>query len=317
MVRTGLKRKSTGFAHCILLIFMCTVLLSEVRAEEEKLPFCAKVYCEMSDSSNVTANLIEGNTFEVLETVYDDEGGMWYRIRTDFGVEGYVRANEIDRLKIEKQEQPQELPESAESLETGDIDENTSAENVSDEEILQEEASDAQKSDKVNGEVITLAVVNLRSMPSAGSKIINKIGKGVRIKYSQKLMNDTGESWYKVDYDGMEGYVIARAVRLVKEQQSEEEKTVSDTDNENNSETEELSEAVWRKNSDVKEKLQPEPQSADTIPFAFEVDEESTVQNRSRQIKVDWMLVMLTAGGILCIAAIVIFTTKIRKLLRK
>lgn len=322
MVKAGLKRKNAELVCCLLLILMCTALPLNVRAAEEKgasSPVSVKVYSEMSDRSRVTANLIEGNTFKVLETARDDEGETWYHIKTDFGAEGYVRADEVNRLKVEKQVLQKETQETIEDLETGDADENafdekTFSETVSDEETLEKDVADVKKNEESNGEIITLAVVNLRSMPSAGSKMVDKIAQGVRLTYVQKLVNDAGESWYKVEYDGTEGYVIAKAVRLVKEeQQPKEEKPISgEEEAEERSETETLSEEVWQ------EEPKPESQivdTADTIPFAFEVEDVDVQQERKHK-RIDLVLIMLAIAGTFCIGAIVVFLIKIWKLRR-
>lgn len=320
MVKAGLKKRS-AFVCCLLLILMCTALPLNVRAAEEKgasSPVSVKVYSEMSDRSRVTANLIEGNTFKVLETVRDDEGETWYHIKTDFGAEGYVRADEVNRLKVEKQVLQKETQETIEDLETGDADENafdekTFSETVSDEETLEKDVADVKKNEESNGEIITLAVVNLRSMPSAGSKMVDKIAQGVRLTYVQKLVNDAGESWYKVEYDGTEGYVIAKAVRLVKEQSLKEEKPISgEEEAEERSETEALSEEIWQEES------KPESQNvdtADTMQFAFEVEDVAVQQERKHK-RIDLVLIMLAITGTFCIGAIVVFLIKIWKLRR-
>lgn len=329
MVKAGLKRKNAELVCCLLLTLMCTALSLSVRAAEEKgasSPVSVKVYSEMSDRSRVTANLIEGNTFKVLETVRDDEGETWYHIKTDFGAEGYVRADEVNRLKVEKQVLQKETQETIEDLETDDADENafdekTFSETVSDEETLEKDVADVKKNEESNGEIITLAVVNLRSMPSAGSKMVDKIAQGVRLTYVQKLVNDAGESWYKVEYDGTEGYVIAKAVRLVKEeQQPKEEKPISGKEEaEERSETETLSEEIWQEDETVQEEPKPESQNvdtADTIPFAFEVEEDAVVQKERKHKRIDLVLIMLAIAGTFCIGAIVVFLIKIWKLRR-
>lgn len=98
---SGFKRRDVISGVCLLLCMIYMVLPLRVQASEENnIPqsSSAKVYNSMSDSSDILANLIVGNVFEVLGTENDSDGGMWYRIRTDFGVEGYVKAQELDRM---------------------------------------------------------------------------------------------------------------------------------------------------------------------------------------------------------------------------
>lgn len=66
-------------------------------------PSSAKIYSSMSENSDIIANLIVGNVFEVLEAESDASGGIWYRVKTDFGAEGYVKASEMDRLIMDAQ----------------------------------------------------------------------------------------------------------------------------------------------------------------------------------------------------------------------
>lgn len=74
-------------------------------AEEGSIPqlSSAKIYSGMSEDSDVIANLIVGNGFEVAGAENDDAGGVWYRVRSDFGAEGYVKAGEMDRLIADAQ----------------------------------------------------------------------------------------------------------------------------------------------------------------------------------------------------------------------
>ena len=333
MIRVGLRIKHAAFICCFILIFMCAV---NVQAAEEGIssPVSVKVYSEMSENSNIVANLIAGNTFQVTEKVSDDEGIVWYSIRTDFGTTGYVKENEMKRLNTDKQALQQQTPGNVENLKSDDTDANDLEENESDKSDTDEDVSDknafeddisgSQKDDKVDGEVIALASLNLRSMPSANAERISKIKQGTRLPCIQKLVNDAGETWYKVEYNGTEGYVIAKAVKFEKTQHSDEEKTESETehatenaDNEENSGTEVSSEEIIQTEVSVQKEQQSEHQSVNATQFVFAVDEEPTVPNINSRREIDWMLIALITGGILCIVVIVIFLMKIRKLRRE
>lgn len=75
-------------------------------AEENSIPqtSSAKLYTEMSDNSGIIANLIVGNEFEIVSEQLDDNGSRWYKVRTAFGSEGYAKASELDKLIIDANE---------------------------------------------------------------------------------------------------------------------------------------------------------------------------------------------------------------------
>ncbi len=106
-------KKRIKYICCAALIFSC-VLSFKVQATEDDIfsPASAKVYTAMSDDSDVAANLIVGSMFEVLGAENDANGTVWYQVRTDFGVDGYVKASELDRVleqaqQMQQQAQPQ------------------------------------------------------------------------------------------------------------------------------------------------------------------------------------------------------------------
>lgn len=329
MIRVGLRIKHAALICCFILIFMC---VGNVQAAEEGIsqPVSVKVYSEMSENSNIVASLIAGNTFQVMEKVSDDEGIVWYNIRTDFGTAGYVKEDEMKRLNTDKQALQQQTPGNIEnsksdSTDANDLEENESDKSDADEDVSEDDVPGSQKDAKFDGEVIALASLNLRSMPSANAERISKIKQGTRLPCIQKLVNDAGENWYKVEYNGTEGYVIAKAVKFVKTQNSDEEKTESETehtstddaDNEENSGTEISSEKIIQKEASVQKEQQSEHQSVNATQFVFAVDEEPTAPNIHNRREIDWMLIALITGGILCIVVIVIFLMKIRKLRRE
>ncbi len=332
MIRSGLRIKLAKFICCFMLIFRAFALSSSVHAAEDiaSSPASAKVYSEMSENSNVAANLIAGNTFQIIEKVRDDEGAVWYRIKTDFGTMGYVRADEIERMNVEKQVMQQETPENVENSDSEDSDENDSGENeysesVSDEGVSKEDDFSSPKREETDGEVIALANLNLRSMPSAHSNIVSKVKQGIRLKCYQKIANEAGENWYRVEYDGMEGYVIAKAVRLVKTQHSEkEEETEFETeyimdsaDSEENTEMETLPEELTQTEVSAQLEHQSNPLSTASVQFAFDVDEEPDAQKKHNRRAVDWTLITIITGEIICVTLIIVWLIKIQKLRRK
>lgn len=109
-------KKGALCAACLVTVMVCTIFSPEVQAAEEggmTQPSSAKIYSGMSESSDIIANLIVGNGFEVLEAQNDSSGGIWYRIRTDFGAEGYVKAKEMDKLILDAQ--AMQLPTAADT----------------------------------------------------------------------------------------------------------------------------------------------------------------------------------------------------------
>lgn len=99
-MRADFVKKSAIRAVWLLCLFLTIFPLQAQATEENGMPqpVSAKVYSSMSDSSDIIANLIVGNVFEVVGDGSDDAGGRWYRVRTDFGVEGYMKAEEFERL---------------------------------------------------------------------------------------------------------------------------------------------------------------------------------------------------------------------------
>ena len=113
---SGSAKKCGAGAAGWSAVLLCTIFtafsiyfgrdVSTVCAAEEwsiPQPSSAKIYSGMSEDSDVIANLIVGNGFEVAGAENDDAGGVWYRVRSDFGAEGYVKAGEMDRLIADAQ----------------------------------------------------------------------------------------------------------------------------------------------------------------------------------------------------------------------
>lgn len=315
----------------LLLLFSCACFgIKAEAAEDSSVPASAKVYSELSDNSDIAANLIAGNLFEVLEAVSDGSGRIWYQVRTDFGVEGYVKADELDRLLMETQAMQQEAAENVENMqpegadenvldndsldnaaEDGDVLDNASLDNDAlDNAAADENALDNAQGAVIEGRLITLDSVNLRSMPSTESEILTRINRNVELSYYQRYQNDIGEGWYQVDYNGMTGYVIESAAMVLQLQQEEQQEA-------DNSEADVLDEETLQEESSVLEEIQSDTSSIGSHQAEFEVNEGTDVPKKHKHGGVDIMLVILIIGGILCIAAIVIFLKKILGLLRK
>ena len=77
------------------------------------------VYENADESSARVGNLVQGNTFELLESITGADGSTWYRISTSSGISGYIKGSSAVK-KIEAEEdqaaeeaQPQEDGEAA------------------------------------------------------------------------------------------------------------------------------------------------------------------------------------------------------------
>lgn len=106
MVKSDFLKKYALRVACLMMVVVCIIFSSKAQAAEEggmTQPSSAKIYSSMSEDSDIIANLIVGNVFEVLEAGNDASGGIWYRVRTDFGAEGYVKAEEMDKLIMDAQ----------------------------------------------------------------------------------------------------------------------------------------------------------------------------------------------------------------------
>lgn len=106
MMKSKYMKKNALRTACLIAVAVCTIFSSKVQGAEENgmpQPSSAKIYSSMSEGSDIIANLIVGNVFEVLSAENDPAGSTWYRVRTDFGAEGYVRAAEMDKLIMDAQ----------------------------------------------------------------------------------------------------------------------------------------------------------------------------------------------------------------------
>ena len=131
-----------------------------------------KVYLEKSIGSTVLANVLQGSTVEIIFTEMDDAGGLWFYIRTDTGLEGYLPAQSAT-VSVQQPE-------------------------------VQQEASPQEEQQEDN--------VNIREKPTVGSRIKGNIPQGTEVSYTQSVRNEQDEVWYAVTYQGIEGYITETAV---------------------------------------------------------------------------------------------------------
>lgn len=157
-----------------------------------------KVYLEKSIGSTVLANVLQGSTVEIIFTEMDDAGGLWFYIRTDTGLEGYLPAQSAAAVSVQQPEVQQEASPQEEQQE---------ADKPEDEEQqpVEEELQTEQK-------IITLDNVNIREKPTVSSRIKGNIPQGTEVSYTQSVRNEQDEVWYAVTYQGIEGYITETAV---------------------------------------------------------------------------------------------------------
>ena len=146
-----------------------------------------KVYLEKSIGSTVLANVLQGSTVEIIFTEMDDAGGLWFYIRTDTGLEGYLPAQSATVVSPQEEQQEADKPKDEEQ------------------EPVEEEPQAEQK-------ITTLDNVNIREKPTVSSRIKGNIPQGTEVSYTRSVRNEQDEVWYAVTYQGIEGYITETAV---------------------------------------------------------------------------------------------------------
>lgn len=156
-----------------------------------------KVYLEKSIGSTVLANVLQGSTVEIIFTEMDDAGGLWFYIRTDTGLEGYLPAQSatvsVQQPEVQQEASPQEEQQEADKPKNEE------------QEPVEEEPQAEQK-------ITTLDNVNIREKPTVSSRIKGNIPQGTEVSYTQSVRNEQDEVWYAVTYQGIEGYITETAV---------------------------------------------------------------------------------------------------------
>lgn len=166
-----------------------------------------KVYLEKSIGSTVLANVLQGSTVEIIFTESDDAGGLWFYIRTDTGLEGYLPAQSASKASQQTQIQ-QETPAQDTDAQQQDAKEQSGAGEQQQDVKEQPDAEEEQTAEKIT----TLDNVNIRENPTVESKIKGNIPQGTEVSYTKSVRNEQDEVWYAVTYQGIEGYITETAV---------------------------------------------------------------------------------------------------------
>lgn len=319
-------KKKIGYIVCMAFCFLCVMVLKVHAAEDSGIfsAASAKIYTAMSEDSDVVANLVMGNMFEVLDAQTDASGVIWYQVRTDFSAEGYVKASELDRVLMPEPEADgdaqndgkAQVPENAQAPENAAGEENAgdAAENAGSVEENSPE-NNADINEEPIGELIVQEAVNLRRMPSTGSEIMGRINRNTTLPYFEQSVNDAGEIWYRVVHEGLTGYVTDGAVTRIQQpsQPDGEEQTSAEA---RTMQTEPPPKPI-QENIPAQEEIQSETETATADSGTFEVYSESGSQKTHGHRGFDGVMVALAFGSILCVAAIAIIIKKIQKLMKE
>lgn len=192
--------------YLMLLLLVCLLPCGIAYADEigEPSGLSVQIFEHMDAGSGVIANVVQGNTFMILATDSDVNGEAWYYIRTDFGVEGYVRASEV-RNKAD--------------------------------DITEDSNQDGEEA--VIQNIQTINTVNIRELPSTDTEIVGKIPKDIVLTPLQIQENEEGEQWYQIEYAGLIGYIKESAVRTTDQPQDIPKNEVQDDPEQGDADNEE------------------------------------------------------------------------------
>lgn len=223
-----------------------------------------KVYLEKSIGSTVLANVLQGSTVEIIFTEMDDAGGLWFYIRTDTGLEGYLPAQSatvsVQQPEVQQEASPQEEQQEADKPKDEE------------QEPVEEEPQAEQK-------ITTLDNVNIREKPTVSSRIKGNIPQGTEVSYTRSVRNEQDEVWYAVTYQGIEGYITETAVNagqiadepeeIETVEQEETVQTIETTESESQIATPEVVEKETEQTAN--ELLIEEQTEADTVKSHYKI----------------------------------------------
>lgn len=241
------QRFSLGKLICCAALCCLCMSGARVYSAEDSGIFAdatAKVHTAMSEESNIVANLIVGSMFEVVDAQLDGDGNIWYQVKTDFGVDGYVKSDELERVIVKAAQDNGSIDNNADNndvrsngADNSDVDNNDAGSNNADSDIDNDDIGnytdnydidgnnvDNPASTEPLGELNVLETINFRRQPSTDSEIIAKIEGGTKLTYYEKHINEQGELWYQVLYGDISGYVADSAVEIVQQEQTDDAK---------------------------------------------------------------------------------------------
>ncbi len=327
--RFSLKKLIFSAALCCL----CMSVTRAYAAEDSGIfaDATAKVHTAMSEESDIVANLIVGSVFEVMDAQLDEDGNIWYQVKTDFGVDGYVKSEELERVIVENPQDNGNIDNNADNngtdnngADNSDVDNNDADNNNADNNIDNDDTggNDADNNDTDDnsadnpvsseplGELNVLETINFRRQPSTDSEIIAKIERDTKLPYYEKHINEQGELWYQVLHEGISGYVTDSAVEIVQQEQTDEGGQ-PDNDAALSAANETLPSQEAAQDSNIETDL-------NTMTVS-EASPDLTAENAPKKklhIRFDLMAAACILGDILCAVMLALFFNKTYKLTR-
>ncbi len=255
-----------------------------------------KVYLEKSIGSTVLANVLQGSTVEIIFTEMDDAGGLWFYIRTDTGLEGYLPAQSatvsVQQPEVQQEASPQEEQQEADKPKDEE------------QEPVEEEPQAEQK-------ITTLDNVNIREKPTVSSRIKGNIPQGTEVSYTRSVRNEQDEVWYAVTYQGIEGYITETAVNA--RQIADEPEVIETVGQEETVQTIETTESESQ--IATPEVVEKETEQTVNEPLIEEQTEADTVKSHYKIRLPEKFEVLICLGIIVCGTIVFFLLKKIKRML--
>lgn len=282
-----LDAKIRKFAATAIVGISALMYSVSANAAEANGSMSAKIYQNMSEES-VVGNLLFGNQFEVISAETDESGAVWYKVKTDFGVEGYVTEKEmnglvqtaaaIGRQAASQNQQPQE--QQTEPVEGEIQTKENNVENNADDTMTDNNATanEDQNNAGIIGAGVAQAIENIYEITSEETSEIMK-------KQSMEDQSTEEQSDVNEEQESTQAQIFAQ-----------ENNTVEET--------------LQSKETDSSEQVSVETEETDQS-----LSQEVEPQGKTVNVKSGILLpVLLVTGIAACIAGIIYFTGKIKKI---
>lgn len=282
-----LDAKIRKFAATAIVGISALMYSVSANAAEASGSMSAKIYQNMSEES-VVGNLLFGNQFEVISAETDESGAVWYKVKTDFGVEGYVTEKEmnglvqtaaaIGRQAASQNQQPQE--QQTEPVEGEIQTKENNVENNADDTMTDNNATanEDQNNAGIIGAGVAQAIENIYEITSEETSEIMK-------KQSMEDQSTEEQSDVNEEQESTQAQIFAQ-----------ENNTVEET--------------LQSKETDSSEQVSVETEETDQS-----LSQEVEPQGKTVNVKSGILLPVLLVTGIsACIAGIIYFTGKIKKI---
>lgn len=282
-----LDAKIRKFAATAIVGISALMYSVSANAAEASGSMSAKIYQNMSEES-VVGNLLFGNQFEVISAETDESGAVWYKVKTDFGVEGYVTEKEmnglvqtaaaIGRQAASQNQQPQE--QQTEPVEGEIQTKENNVENNADDTMTDNNATanEDQNNAGIIGAGVAQAIENIYEITSEETSEIMK-------KQSMEDQSTEEQSDVNEEQESTQAQIFAQ-----------ENNTVEET--------------LQSKETDSSEQVSVETEETDQS-----LSQEVEPQGKTVNVKSGILLpVLLVTGIAACIAGIIYFTGKIKKI---